>query len=515
MIDPLSRLAILSGTDKFGFHDYTPVYHDLLQHLRDAPLRMLEIGVGGYNDEDRGGESLCVWRDYFPNAQITGIDIQKKTMDLGPRVKILQGSQIDAEFLSALVKDRGPFDVILDDGSHRNEHVIESFGILFPDLTPGGIYIAEDVQTSFFPRYGGSLALTQPNSVGFFLTMMQSMRGDVVAIERFHNIIAIHKRNTDEETRSYRTHRALQDADPARVQTIAAGDFTPELLAEAVDTVGEGGLVCLAGWPKDNDVLRQLFVQIDHREIAVAFPDAPIDPLATKVLGMAAFRDGAVLMVGENTYPSNFAWAVTHPRVAAAVAAMDQVLQSDEARATGVLQLAGIRHRIKGPEAAYPLLDRLEQSGCTERRFYQMSSARAVRQGDMHKAEAVFQAALTSFPAEPEFSAALARIYLRSDRQDQAEALLRTAYAANPRSRPIILMLAELDEKAGRIDDALDLYDASINMFPRPDRAARFRHFIALAQSAGQNARVIRACKRWLVLEPEATEPARLLEEVG
>ncbi|MFT5639386.1 MAG: cephalosporin hydroxylase, partial [Paracoccaceae bacterium] len=126
-IDPLSRLAVLNGTDKFGYHDYTPNYHRLLHHLRDKPIRLLEIGVGGYGDEDRGGESLAVWRDYFPNAKIiVGIDIQRKTMDLGPRVEILQGSQVDPEFLEQVQKDHGPFDVIIDDGSHRTEHVIES-----------------------------------------------------------------------------------------------------------------------------------------------------------------------------------------------------------------------------------------------------------------------------------------------------------------------------------------------------------------------------------------------------
>ncbi|MFV0302744.1 MAG: hypothetical protein ACK5IP_18065, partial [Paracoccus sp. (in: a-proteobacteria)] len=114
MIDPLSRLAILHGTDKFGYHDYTPHYHQVLGHLRDRPLRMLEIGVGGYGYEDRGGESLATWRDYLTQAQITGLDIQAKSMDFGPRVRIVQGSQVDADCLSALVAERGPFDVILD-----------------------------------------------------------------------------------------------------------------------------------------------------------------------------------------------------------------------------------------------------------------------------------------------------------------------------------------------------------------------------------------------------------------
>ena len=198
-IDDLSKSAILYGTDKFGLHDYTPNYFKMFKHLRDKPIKVLEIGVGGYADDDRGGQSLEVWRDFFPKAEITGIDIQKKTMDLGPRVEILQGSQVDPDFLKELVSARGPFDIIVDDGSHRNEHIVESFELLFPTLAPGGIYVAEDVQTSFHPRFGGSLEMTAPNSVGYFgelqkeLTAKTDRTRDIAAMERFHNMIAMYK----------------------------------------------------------------------------------------------------------------------------------------------------------------------------------------------------------------------------------------------------------------------------------------------------------------------------------
>ena len=150
-LDPLSRLAIRHGTDKFGHHNYTPNYWQLFRDWQDRPLRMLEIGVGGYDHPDRGGELLAVWRDFFPKAQITGIDIAKKSLDLGPRVQILQGSQVDLDFLARLERERGPFDIILDDGSHRNDHVIATFEALFPGLSVPGFYVVEDTQTSFFP----------------------------------------------------------------------------------------------------------------------------------------------------------------------------------------------------------------------------------------------------------------------------------------------------------------------------------------------------------------------------
>ena len=77
-IDPLTRLAIKYGTDKWGLHFYTPLYHDLFCKVRDQPIRLLEIGVGGYEFKTVGGASLAMWADYLSNGQITGIDIAEK-----------------------------------------------------------------------------------------------------------------------------------------------------------------------------------------------------------------------------------------------------------------------------------------------------------------------------------------------------------------------------------------------------------------------------------------------------
>ena len=67
-IDPLTALAIRHGTDKWGPHFYTPVYHELFAHLRDAAVRLLEIGIGGYGYQTVGGASLRMWADYFPRG---------------------------------------------------------------------------------------------------------------------------------------------------------------------------------------------------------------------------------------------------------------------------------------------------------------------------------------------------------------------------------------------------------------------------------------------------------------
>ena len=61
----LSQLAIKHGTDKWGHHFYTDKYEDILKHLKEAEIKLLEIGVGGYEFPDRGGGSLRMWKEYF------------------------------------------------------------------------------------------------------------------------------------------------------------------------------------------------------------------------------------------------------------------------------------------------------------------------------------------------------------------------------------------------------------------------------------------------------------------
>jgi len=157
-LDPLTRLAIRFGVNKFGGHRYTPSYHRIFGHLRDQPIRMLEIGVGGYRDPESGGGSLRMWAEYFPFANIIGLDRFEKTLDLPPRVTIVQGLQNDATLLARLSATHGPFDLIIDDGSHCPPDVLASFSHLYPRMSPSGIYIVEDAQGSFLPPFGGNPA---------------------------------------------------------------------------------------------------------------------------------------------------------------------------------------------------------------------------------------------------------------------------------------------------------------------------------------------------------------------
>jgi hypothetical protein len=152
----LSLLAALCGTDKFGIHDYTPVYEVFMRPVRRRPVCLLELGVGGYAGP-MGGESLLMWAAYFRKGRIFGIDIADKTPLSAGRIRVFQCSQTDRERLTKLCAEIGPFDFIIDDGSHISADQIESFEILWPFLKSGGSYVVEDVQTSYWPAYGGGL----------------------------------------------------------------------------------------------------------------------------------------------------------------------------------------------------------------------------------------------------------------------------------------------------------------------------------------------------------------------
>lgn len=171
-MDILSKLACKYKTDKGPApeahprgHNYTPIYNMYFEPIRLESLKVLEIGVGGYGNPDSGGESLRVWNDYFPSSEIVAIDIERKNMIIGDRVRIFQGSQVDREFLQAVIDQNGPFDIIIDDGSHLPDHHIISFDYLFHHgLKSGGIYVIEDLNTVYEPNMRGQLG----SSIDYF-----------------------------------------------------------------------------------------------------------------------------------------------------------------------------------------------------------------------------------------------------------------------------------------------------------------------------------------------------------
>lgn len=153
--ESLDQIGRREGTDKAsGRHDYLAIYARHLESLRDTPVKVLELGV--FN-----GASLRMWRDYFASATIIGADIKAEALQhAGDRMIVEVGDCGSPTFLEQLARTHGPFDVVVDDASHRWRHQQVAFETLFPLLNRGGRYILEDIHTSYYPRYGTDWPLT-------------------------------------------------------------------------------------------------------------------------------------------------------------------------------------------------------------------------------------------------------------------------------------------------------------------------------------------------------------------
>ena len=141
----LDELAIKYNTDKSSvYHNYTPIYQSLFEGVKEDIKNVFEIGISE-------GFSLRMWCDYFPNANIYGIDLvpykEEQNGKLDDRMKWIVCNQKNKDDLIALMEEIGDkMDVFIDDGSHHIHDMLASLDALFPFLKRGGLYIMEDIQ---------------------------------------------------------------------------------------------------------------------------------------------------------------------------------------------------------------------------------------------------------------------------------------------------------------------------------------------------------------------------------
>lgn len=160
----LDEIAKLCGTDKASSHPYTP--HDYARHYdqhftiwRNAPIKLLEIGVGG-------GESIHTWLNYFYKAKVFGVDIVHDTNPMNTplakeidRYMFVTGDQSCETFWACFLADYGKeWDIIIDDGGHFSHQVTTSFKCLWPAVKSGGLYCIEDLGVT----YGDSTVFVKP-----------------------------------------------------------------------------------------------------------------------------------------------------------------------------------------------------------------------------------------------------------------------------------------------------------------------------------------------------------------
>jgi hypothetical protein len=160
---PLCELARKYETDKGGkhlrknggdsdqTHDYTPIYYQLMKDKQFTAKRILEVGIDG-------GASLKMWRDFFPNATIYGLDLNPFCLLQSERIVSARADQGDANSLMRALSffdgpgmDYSQYDFIIEDGSHHVEHQIFTANFLVNFLTQDGVYVIEDLRNSCHP----------------------------------------------------------------------------------------------------------------------------------------------------------------------------------------------------------------------------------------------------------------------------------------------------------------------------------------------------------------------------
>lgn len=211
----LINLATKYGTDKWGSHYYAQHYDAHFSKYRNKKIKILEIGVGGYKDPNKGGESLRMWKEYFKEGSIYAIDIFDKSGLVEDSIDIFQGSQIDYSFLQSVVDRVGGFDIIIDDGSHVNKHIVSTFKFLFKHLKEGGLYVVEDLQTSYWKNDGGdSFNLrSRKTAMNYFKSLTDCLNYEeidnpwykvsyfdkhIVGMHFYHNMVFIDKGQNNE-----------------------------------------------------------------------------------------------------------------------------------------------------------------------------------------------------------------------------------------------------------------------------------------------------------------------------
>ena len=163
--------AAHSGKVSDKWQLYLRVYEELFSGRRADACRLLEIGI-------QNGGSLALWAKYFPNAtHIVGCDIDPACKALvydDARIRIVAADANSPEAMKQIDSISDAFDIVIDDGSHVPRDVIASFLNYFPRLSPGGLYVAEDLHCDYFASHDGGI-LEPYTATNFFGCLVKLM----------------------------------------------------------------------------------------------------------------------------------------------------------------------------------------------------------------------------------------------------------------------------------------------------------------------------------------------------
>jgi hypothetical protein len=162
----------VTGPGVFKWSHYFDIYHRHLAKFQGREVHVLEIGV-------YSGGSLHMWHHYFgPGCLVYGVDIEPACKAYeSERTRVFIGDQASSDFWAEFIEEVPRIDVVIDDGGHEPRQQIATLEALLPHISPGGVYLCEDIRVdcdSGFHDYvaglGRNLHRTQKGSPGDWTT---------------------------------------------------------------------------------------------------------------------------------------------------------------------------------------------------------------------------------------------------------------------------------------------------------------------------------------------------------
>ena len=141
-----------TGREISKWRHYFEIYDRHFSRFRGGEVHVLEFGVS------QGG-SLQMWKHYFgPRCRVFGVDINPQCKRFEEdRVEVIIGDQEDRQFLRSLLALMPKIDILIDDGGHTMGQQVATFDELFPHVDANGVYLCEDLHTSYWPEFDGGL----------------------------------------------------------------------------------------------------------------------------------------------------------------------------------------------------------------------------------------------------------------------------------------------------------------------------------------------------------------------
>jgi len=179
----LHQIGLETKTDKADYHNFCQFYDDNFNHLRDSKISLLEIGI-------LKECSMKMWREYFEHASIHGIDINQ----IFPTTNNVIYHRVNADNYDELMnfsQSHVSWDLIIDDGGHTMRQQQNAIKALWPNLKSGGIFVMEDLHTSFMSKTRYNIEGV-PTTFDFIkcLQNKQSFQSQFIDNETYQNILS-------------------------------------------------------------------------------------------------------------------------------------------------------------------------------------------------------------------------------------------------------------------------------------------------------------------------------------